>query len=107
MITADFGKSSEPLSESLVLVLILYQSFLNRLAGTYQRDEPPPLQGGIIADPMGLGKTLTMIALVAADRDLGTNSASYNEFSNRTSRGPRATLIIVPPPRKCPGVPFQ
>ncbi len=30
-------------------------------------EEPPQFCGGIIADPMGLGKTLTMIALIATD----------------------------------------
>ncbi|KAL2272216.1 hypothetical protein FJTKL_07369 [Diaporthe vaccinii] len=28
--------------------------FFNRVDESYQREEPPPLQGGIIADPMGL-----------------------------------------------------
>lgn len=82
--------------------LSYYSSFLNRIDETYQREEPPPLRGGIIADPMGLGKTLTMIALVAAERDSGTGSGPSNDGGSSTGCIPRSTLIIVPPPRRCP-----
>lgn len=43
--------------------------FVNTISNAYQVEEPPQFSGGIIADPMGLGKTLTMIALVATDLD--------------------------------------
>lgn len=46
---------------------------------------------------MGLGKTLTMIALVATDKD------SYNTHMDTNEEGQlnvSATLIVVPPPRK-------
>lgn len=33
----------------------------------HQYTEPQEFFGGIIADPMGFGKTLTMIALIASD----------------------------------------
>ncbi|KAK1964623.1 hypothetical protein LY78DRAFT_704248 [Colletotrichum sublineola] len=33
------------------------------ISGCHQSEEPPQFYGGIIADQMGLGKTLTMIAL--------------------------------------------
>lgn len=61
-------------------------------------EEPPQFYGGIIADPMGLGKTLTMIALIATDLmgcrhgDFGTHSNIDDDTSNTT------TLVIVPPP---------
>lgn len=45
----------------------LFHSFSNRISRSYEIDEPPPFRGGIIADPMGLGKTLTMIALAGSD----------------------------------------
>lgn len=51
---------------------------------------------------MGLGKTLTMIALVAADQESGVDSGPHIEGPNNAGRRPGATLIIVPPPRRCP-----
>lgn len=50
---------------------------------------------------MGLGKTLTMIALAASDLD-NPDSAwfTFQQLQNEKYKV-RATLIIVPPPRKC------
>jgi SNF2 family DNA or RNA helicase len=45
----------------------VHASFINRISNAYQIEEPPQFYGGIIADPMGLGKTLSMIALIATD----------------------------------------
>ncbi|KAL2128220.1 hypothetical protein VTI74DRAFT_9476 [Chaetomium olivicolor] len=72
--------------------------FLNRISGAHQVEEPPPFYGGIIADPMGLGKTLAMIALVATDLD--NNSTEDVELDIDQEEKPRvsATLIIIPPP---------
>jgi hypothetical protein len=72
-------------------------SFLNRISDTSQVEEPPSFYGGIIADPMGLGKTLTMIALVATD----IHNLTFGESStpagvlNEESCG--VTLVIIPP----------
>ncbi|KAK4441885.1 SNF2 family N-terminal domain-containing protein [Podospora aff. communis PSN243] len=57
--------------------------FINKVSQFHQLEEPPEFCGGIVADPMGLGKTLTMIALAATD-------------ANDTDLTP--SLIIVPPP---------
>lgn len=74
-------------------------SFVNKVSGVYESEEPPPLRGGIIADPMGLGKTLTMIALAAADLDRVKDVAlAYESEGDRYHLD--ATLIIVPPPRE-------
>ncbi|KAF3799116.1 Helicase-like transcription factor [Colletotrichum gloeosporioides] len=43
--------------------------FMNTVSRVYQSREPPSFYGGIIADLMGLGKTLTIISLVATDMD--------------------------------------
>jgi len=64
---------------------------------------PPQLRGGIIADPMGLGKTLSMIALVASD--LSTDhvqgqSLQEDDADEHALPPVSATLIIVPPPRE-------
>lgn len=68
------------------------------ISGDHQLEEPKQFFGGIIADPMGLGKTLTMIALVAA------TVREYNEKDFRLQGTPdddenhNPTLIVVPPP---------
>jgi SNF2 family DNA or RNA helicase len=73
-------------------------SFVNRISGAYQTEEPAEFYGGIIADPMGLGKTLSMIALIATDLkdyhygDFAVHGSIDKDLSNKT------TLVIVPPP---------
>jgi SNF2 family DNA or RNA helicase len=63
----------------------------------HQFEEPPQFFGGIVADPMGLGKTLTMIALVATDLQgkFAPEESACNIETNKT------TLVVVPPPRAC------
>ncbi|KAI0421832.1 SNF2 family N-terminal domain-containing protein [Xylaria grammica] len=68
--------------------------FVNLVSGSHRSKEPPQFLGGIIADPMGLGKTLTVIALVATDlqgADFVDEEVSQDEANN-------TTLIVVPPP---------
>ncbi|KAI1208369.1 SNF2 family N-terminal domain-containing protein [Annulohypoxylon truncatum] len=72
--------------------------FVNTIANTCQTEEPPQFNGGIIADPMGLGKTLVMIALTTTDVDprYGLRALDTEEEIERFSTP--ATLIIIPPP---------
>ncbi|KAF4465808.1 alpha-16-mannosyltransferase subunit [Fusarium albosuccineum] len=77
--------------------------FHNRVSNTYQADEPPQFYGGVIADPMGLGKSLSMIALIACDLqlDLGDPSslsgADAEKSSGRTlARRRSASLHVFP-----------
>ncbi|PSN67187.1 hypothetical protein BS50DRAFT_573926 [Corynespora cassiicola Philippines] len=72
--------------------------YINRITGTYQFDAPPQFRGGIIADPMGLGKTLTMIALTATDLESHRDVAQYNMYDDDVKQPVPATLIIVPQP---------
>ena len=71
----------------------------------HQNEAPPQFYGGIIADPMGLGKTLTMIALVATDlepeRSLLTEHDLWDDPDDpeEPKRFVSATLVIVPQPR--------
>ncbi|KPM37325.1 hypothetical protein AK830_g9236 [Neonectria ditissima] len=63
--------------------------FINRVSDVHQEEPPEEFYGGIIADPMGLGKTLTMIALVASDIPL-LRPGSMEYLTNQT-------LVVVPP----------
>ncbi|RSL97570.1 hypothetical protein CDV31_012983 [Fusarium ambrosium] len=71
------------------------RTFLNRISNASQPEEPPQCYGGIIADPMGLGKTLTMIALAATDSNRNnTDMDTSEDFQLSVS----TTLVVVPPP---------
>ena len=55
--------------------------------------KPPDLGGGILADPMGLGKSLTVLSLIAKDLEIGfKHEDGFKAFSG--------TLLIVPPARR-------
>lgn len=86
--------------------------YFNCISDRCQTDEPPAFSGGIIADPMGLGKTLSMIALVAADMEGYNQEPEYlgrgyegmvgddgGEYESSKVSVP-ATLIIIPAPRE-------
>ncbi|KAK2802066.1 alpha-1,6-mannosyltransferase [Onygenales sp. PD_10] len=68
-------------------------SLRNNVTGKYQQQAPIQFRGGILADHMGLGKTLSMISLVVSDQDraTGPNSAPGDTEGLRTT-----TLLIVP-----------
>jgi SNF2 family DNA or RNA helicase len=74
-------------------------SFVNRVSGSQQAEEPSQFYGGIIADPMGLGKTLSMIALIASDTQYDHSDTSHLSGLEAEESSGR-TLIIVPPPRR-------
>jgi SNF2 family DNA or RNA helicase len=68
------------------------------ISGVHQLEEPKQFFGGIIADPMGLGKTLTMIALVAATVRKYHAGNFRTEVSPNDTENNNPTLIVVPPP---------
>lgn len=72
--------------------------FLNTISHASQPEEPPSFYGGIIADPMGLGKTLTMISLVATDLNATRGKIIHVENEESDRRDVSATLVIIPPP---------
>ena len=91
----DNGNSETrpPVIYSISLTVL---SFINRVSGAQQPEEPPQFYGGIVADPMGLGKTLSMIALIASDIHLDYKDLSSLPGANiKKSSG--QTLVIVPP----------
>ncbi|RYP13216.1 hypothetical protein DL765_006988 [Monosporascus sp. GIB2] len=79
------------------LIFTSLKRFVNTISNKVQIDQPPQFYGGIIADPMGFGKTLTMIAMVATDN--GHEDGPSLEPENSPLPRASATLIIVPPPR--------
>ncbi|KAF2680949.1 P-loop containing nucleoside triphosphate hydrolase protein [Lentithecium fluviatile CBS 122367] len=71
--------------------------YINRITDQHQDETPLPCHGGIIADPMGLGKTLTMIAL--ATDNLAKDVTIDDRWCDvKSIRSVAATLIIVPQP---------
>jgi hypothetical protein len=74
-------------------------SFINRVSNAVQLDEPPQFYGGIISDPMGLGKTLSMIGLIAYDIIIDRSIPSTLTGVSAVSSSDH-TLVVVPPPCK-------
>ncbi|KAI6520061.1 hypothetical protein MCOR10_006466 [Pyricularia oryzae] len=78
--------------------------YIHRLTGKQQKDVPEELGGGILADDMGMGKSLTSLALVADTLELAMEWRKEGDMAGetQTSKRPRraqrskATLIIVP-----------
>lgn len=76
------------------------------ISGDHQLEEPKQFFGGIIADPMGFGKTLIMIALVAASAQ-GHNGENLRlQGSSNDVENNNPTLIVVPPPCMFSFMPF-
>ncbi|KAI9666680.1 MAG: hypothetical protein M1821_004616 [Bathelium mastoideum] len=71
--------------------------FANEITGMCRQTQPEIAAGGIIADKMGLGKTLTMLSAITHTKDdalsFETLRSSKREDSLYSSR---ATLVVVP-----------
>lgn len=95
--TVKNNSESQIRSQVLLSMPLTLLSFINRVSGVHQTEKPPQFYGGIVADPMGLGKTLSMIALIASDIHLDyTDLSSLSGTDTEESSG--RTLVIVPPP---------
>ncbi|PTB69763.1 hypothetical protein BBK36DRAFT_1188398 [Trichoderma citrinoviride] len=73
------------------------KSFVNRVSGATQTELPQQFYGGIIADSMGLGKTLSMISLIATDLLVNRNDPN-SLIGAHAEKSSGRTLIVVPPP---------
>jgi SNF2 family DNA or RNA helicase len=60
--------------------------------------KPPNFRGGLLADQIGLGKSLNVISLIALHpyRGLADSNMTYSGSLQPS----RATLLVVPLPRK-------
>src|ERR1700743_362815 len=76
-----------------------YPSFINMVSGAHQTEEPQQFYGGIVADSMGLGKTLTAIALVATDLDCEMIDGVDVDMDLDEKNYVSATLVVLPPSR--------
>ncbi|KAH6974576.1 SNF2 family N-terminal domain-containing protein, partial [Ilyonectria sp. MPI-CAGE-AT-0026] len=88
----DLAETAQPGPIRTVL-----RRFRNTISGAYQMQEPDQFYGGIVADPMGLGKSLSMIALIACDVHPHDNDPSSRPAVDREESSGQ-TLVIVPPP---------
>lgn len=65
---------------------------------TSQTPVPPDSKGGLLADQMGLGKSLTMIALIALNTCKTSKPIIFT--TQGTLRRLKSTLVVVPYSRK-------
>jgi SWI/SNF-related matrix-associated actin-dependent regulator of chromatin subfamily A3 len=78
-------------------------SFINRVSDSHQVEEPDWFYGGIVADLIGFGKTLIIIALVATDLSNSPQLTPGTRLGDKFEGDPGYTspqiLIIIPPSR--------
>lgn len=81
-------------------------SFVNALTNYQTNTRPEPLRGGIFADAMGLGKTLTLLSLIGLDLDRRENAKRGRKRTRNGGSGSGsssedmesdATLIVCTP----------
>jgi hypothetical protein len=73
--------------------------YYNVITGTEMKDRPPMMRGGILADMMGLGKTLSMLSLVAQgmeDSKAFAKRVPPIASDAKLKTNSRATLLICP-----------
>jgi len=70
--------------------------YQNTLTNRTQFERPPLFYGGIIADPVGLGRTLTVLSLIACN--LGGGAEPDTDVGGLGMTAVEATLIVVPFP---------
>ena len=76
------------------------RSYYNVITGTEERIKPPEVLGGILADMMGLGKTLSMLSLIVGSleqaQQWGEQPAPDVDGAKTLIRNSRTTLLVSP-----------
>ena len=76
------------------------RSYYNVITGTEERTKPPEVLGGILADMMGLGKTLSMLSLVVGSLEqatqFGEQPAPERDGEKALIRNSKTTLLVSP-----------
>ncbi|KIW00157.1 uncharacterized protein PV09_08333 [Verruconis gallopava] len=74
-------------------------TYYNVITGTERTSRPPLVRGGILADMMGLGKSLSMLSLVVDSKE---EAIDFSKLASHAADNPslkassRATLLICP-----------
>ena len=74
-------------------------SYQNIITGVEERDRPPEVLGGILADMMGLGKTLSILSLVVGSMEEALEWAKLSLLPSNgrpALRNSKTTLLIAP-----------
>ena len=76
------------------------RSYYNVITGKEERTKPPEVLGGILADMMGLGKTLSILALIVGSLDeakhFGQQPAPEMDGEKALMRNSKSTLLVCP-----------
>jgi len=76
------------------------RTYYNVITGQEERTKPPEVLGGILADMMGLGKTLSILSLVVGSleeaKEWGERPAPEVDGEKTLIRNSRTTLLVSP-----------
>ena len=76
--------------------------YVNIITGHEEREEPPPVLGGILADMMGLGKTLSILSLVVGSLNESKSFAKHAPLElslngkHQDLKNTKTTLLVAP-----------
>lgn len=75
--------------------------YYNVITGTEERNKPPEVLGGILADMMGLGKTLTILSLIVGSLEVANEWVETGHLPEMDGdrvliRNSKATLLVSP-----------
>ena len=75
-------------------------TYYNVITGQEERTKPPEVLGGILADMMGLGKTLSILSMIVGSlyeaKHWGKESCPESDGDKALMRNSRTTLLICP-----------